>query len=154
MKKLLWFAFGAIVVAVLIATAFIERDLYNYPIGRDTVTSYGDREFQVAQIQKHHLLSNEKYHVIVIDQLVSREIVHNYAYFLGTDGGGTRVYGVLSVEENVIELFWEDPVDRSYQDNLEEMVKEGAAVIHTEFTAFRGEDQTILQQMEENLRTG
>ena len=135
MKKWIWL-FILIGVVSLGLLFYLESMQRNYPIAIDTADAFGDWEYQICVSGQHKLLSNEKYAVLVIDYLRGYEEEGKWVYLLGSDGGGTPVYGVLNTESNQVELYWEEPVEDAYLRGIEKMSAAGAATVHDSFEDF------------------
>lgn len=135
MKRRIWL-FVLIGVVSFGLLFYLESIQCNYPIAIDTVDTFGDLEYQVCVSGQHKLLSNEKYAVLVIDYLRGYEEEGKWVYLLGSDGGGTPVYGVLNTESNQVELYWEEPVEDAYLRGIEKMSAAGAATVHDSFEDF------------------
>ena len=143
MKKRIWL-FILIGVVSFGLLFYLESMQCNYPIAIDTADAFGDREYQICVSGQHKLLSNEKYAVLVIDYLRGYEEEGKWVYLLGSDGGGTPVYGVLNTESKQVELYWETPVEDAYLRGIEKMLAAGAVTVHDSFEDFSKEAQEQL----------
>ena len=140
-----------LVLFLLEVTGVFQR--YKYSVGKDTAKVYGDGEFQVGYHEGIEFLRTEKYHVTLIRCITQRKSIGKTVYFIGTDtyspNYGTRIYGVLSVETNRMELFWSGTVDAEYMAEMKRLPDQSNIVIHSSSAAFLQEDWNVLQELEE-----
>ena len=148
MKRRIWLFIAIAILCILVCSCLGSSKDY-YPVAIDTVDAFGDWEYQICVLGQHKLLSNEKYSVLVIDYLRGYEKKGKWVYLLGSDGGGTPVYGVLNTESNQVELYWEEPVEDAYLRGIEKMLAAGAATVHESFEDFSKEAQEQLQILKE-----
>lgn len=154
-KRIVYFLLAVLLIFLLFCSCFSQ---YRYPMGKDTAEAYGDGEYQVGTHEGNELLSNVKYNITVMRSIICREEIGQSVYFIGTDmyhpNYGTRIYGVLSLEENVLELYWAGTVETAYLAELNRLPEESNVIVYSSSDGFQEKDWSILQSLENGTENG
>ena len=151
---------SAIIIAVMVLTITVSTacmfSQYDYPMGRDTAEAFGNAEFQLGKFPGGYLgLSNEKCNVIVISSVIDWKKQGNTAYFIGTDQGaynGTKLYGVLKIKENLLQLYWEGELDAYSRYLIQTLCESGSGVVLTTPMQFLAKDWEILMSLKQDTQ--
>lgn len=147
------FLFLFLVTFILLLSGCFSPYEYS-PGGKDTTEIFGNGEYQMSRNQRGtELLSNQKFNIVAIHSITAWEQHGNKAYFVGTDSNipteGVRMYGVLEIDKNLLQLFWNDELDSGYiLANVTLLCEEGSATILFSSSDFLQEDWEILLKLE------
>ena len=153
MRKLGVYLFLAMLLVTLLLCGCISQN--QYPAGKDTVEVFGNGEYQIIGADSNGTLTNTKYNVSVMRSVVCWDRVEQSVYFIGTDmyhpDYGVRIFGVLSLDSNIMELYWAEEVESAYLAELNRLPEDCKVIIHSSSYCFQEDDWRILQSI---VKTG
>ncbi len=137
-----------------------------YPEGKDTVMSFGDGSFQIVRSMYNNkilVFFSEKYQSNIIRDVEHTQELEGKAYITGSSGivyvsddasvehsYSYQLYVVVNTTENTMQLC-AIPLDASapeiYISHLDEMMKDGSAVVYAGLEDFSEEDRLIFEEM-------
>lgn len=111
-KKISW-ALGLLVTFCLLSNIFLGNST-KYPVGKDTIESFGDGTYQISSGSTDSLF-NEKYGSCIIQKVEKFREVNQKVYLLGSTTQehvvgeakvecGYKIYSLIELEDNTMTL--------------------------------------------------
>ena len=145
MKKIVLIVLSFCIITYIIVCRIIASG-YDYPIGRDTVKAFGNREYQIINLGAGaKCLCNEKYRECILEDLVGYKKYGSYVYFCPYY---SNVYIKLNVKDNKI-LYCCNDERKLIRNN--KMYEDGAIEVVTSFDELSEEDRVRFCELEESL---
>lgn len=150
MKKII----GIILILFVICiTAFSiwSRNRTEYFEGKDSVASFGNGEYQIIKgPDKKLLLSNEKYHGFLLNDVLEYTKIKKNLYVLGSlDNVPVFINVDLNTNHVRYHILIEKDNDSLYYNGKEKMIKEGVIIFHQDSTELTNDEKEILSNLKE-----